>query len=212
MMNENLQNALQWRYATKKFDATKKIDEEVLNHLLEMANLTATSFGLQGYKMVVVASNELKQKLKPATFNQVNIQTCSHLLVLCLRTDVDETYIEEFIQYAEKTQGLQAGTLDSYQKACNGFIGAMNQQDKVQWLAKQTYIVLGNLLTACALAKVDSCALEGFIPAQVDEVLGLEKENLKSVLLLPIGYRAGDDTFAEMKKVRKPLEEMIIKL
>lgn len=211
-MNENLQNALQWRYATKKFDATKKIDEEVLNHLLEMANLTATSFGLQGYKMVVVASNELKQKLKPATFNQANIQTCSHLLVLCLRTDVDETYIEEFIQYAEKTQGLQAGTLDSYQKACNGFIGAMNQQDKVQWLAKQTYIVLGNLLTACALAKVDSCALEGFIPAQVDEVLGLEKENLKSVLLLPIGYRAEDDTFAEMKKVRKPLEEMIIKL
>lgn len=211
-MNENLQNALQWRYATKKFDATKKIEEEVLNHLLEMANLTATSFGLQGYKMVVVASNELKQKLKPATFNQANIQTCSHLLVLCLRTDVDETYIEEFIQYAEKTQGLQAGTLDSYQKACNGFIGAMNQQDKVQWLAKQTYIVLGNLLTACALAKVDSCALEGFIPAQVDEVLGLEKENLKSVLLLPIGYRAEDDTFAEMKKVRKPLEEMIIKL
>ncbi|MDO5655849.1 MAG: NAD(P)H-dependent oxidoreductase [Flavobacteriaceae bacterium] len=207
MINESLISALEWRYAVKKFNPEKKISDELLNVILNAANLTATSLGAQPYHIVVV-QNHL-EKLKSSTFNQENIQTCSHLLILCHRTDVDEAFISEYVRHMERVRGLETGALIKYEQSCRNFISTMDEDRKTKWLAHQVYIVLGNLLTSCAILGVDSCPMEGFNAKLVDEILELEKEKLRSVLMLPIGYRADDDKYAKMEKVRNPLHEMV---
>lgn len=209
MTKENLLNALNWRYATKKFDTSQKVDEDTLQILLKSANLTATSLGLQGYKILLIKDDTWKKELKSATFNQENIQTCSHLLVLCLRKDVDKTYIQQHVRYMEKVRDLEEGKLQKYEDMCHGFVDSMDEERKTHWLAHQVYIVLGNLMTSCALLQIDACPMEGFNAKLVDEILDLEAQNLQSVVMLPLGFRAEDDSFALAKKVRRPLNEMV---
>ena len=207
MTGQQIIEALNWRYATKKFDSEKKVSEADLKILFQVANLTATSLGIQPFKIKVVANDF--EKLKSATFNQENIQTCSHLIILCLRNDVNDEYISNYVRYMENVRGLEKNALAKYEASCQSFVSTLDDNRKNAWLAHQTYIILGNLLAACALLKIDSCPMEGFNAKLVDEILGLEDQNLKSVLMLPIGYRAADDRFAEMKKVRRPMEVMI---
>lgn len=212
MEYNSLLEALEWRYATNLFDENSIIPEDVLQNILEAGNLTATSFGIQGYKMIVLEGKEWRKKLESATFNQKNIQTCSHLIVLAHRTDINQAYIDDYTSLMENVRNLEPGSLEGFAESCKKFISSLDEDKKNQWLSKQIYTVLGNLLTACAIFQVDACPMEGFNAKLVDEILGLEKENLKSVLLMPIGYRSAEDKYAAVAKVRKSLDDMLIRM
>ena len=207
MTEKLLIQALEWRYAAQKFSLDKKISEDKLQLILKAANLTATSLGIQPFKIIVLQQD--LDYLKSATFDQENIQTCSHLLILCSREDVDDEYVAKYVEYMEHVRDLEKGSLVKYKNMCQNFVSKLDEHRKKNWINNQVYILLGNLMTACALLQVDSCPMEGFNAKLVDEILQLPEKNLRSVLLLPIGYRAVDDKYSSMKKVRLPLEEIV---
>ena len=207
MTEKQIIEALEWRYATKKFNPEKKVSKDLVQTVLKAASLTATSLGIQPYQIMVVRDG--LERLKSATFNQENIQTCSHLLVICHRTDVDDNYVSDYVRYMEEVRDQEAFSLEKYAASSKSFVSSLGDNRKNAWLAHQAYIVMGNLLTVCALLKIDSCPMEGFNAKLVDEILELESQQLRSVLILPIGYRADDDKYARLAKVRKPLSETV---
>lgn len=201
---------LNWRYAVKKFDKHKKIDETTFSKILEAANLTATSFGLQPYKIIAIKDKEVLKSLATATFRQAQIQTCSHLLIICSEQNVDENYVNKFVENTKKERELPNEISEVIKNTILNFMEAKGEERKSNWIDHQAYIVLGNLLTVCAMIGIDTCPMEGFNAKVLDETLELKKMGLASVLLLPIGYRAEDDTMQHAKKVRNPLEKMVI--
>jgi nitroreductase len=193
--------ALNWRYATKKFDPSKKVSEEDLNELLESARLAPSSYGLQPWKFVVVTNPDLRKKLREHAWGQPQITDASHLIVLAARTDVDEKYIKEYVAEIAKQRSVPVESVKGYEDM---MIGDLTQRPKdalLDWSKRQTYIALGFLLFAAALKRIDACPMEGFDPAKFDELLGLKKKNLTSVALCPVGYRA-DDPASKSVKVR----------
>ncbi|MBD0405397.1 NAD(P)H-dependent oxidoreductase [Flammeovirga sp. EKP202] len=208
----NIIESLNWRYATKKFDATKKIDEATVQTILEAGNLSASSYGLQPWTIVVVKTPELREALVPHAWGQKQVADASHLIVIARTADLTVEDVEAFIQNVASTRGIPADALGDYKGMMVNTVNNLSPEDKDTWVAKQAYIVLGNLLTACAQLEVDSTPMEGFVPAEVDKVLGFEELGLKSTILLPIGYRAEDDDYQHLAKVRKPLDEAIVTL
>ena len=212
MEQMELMQALNWRYATNIFDESKKVDDHNLQQILEATNLSATSFGIQAYKMIVLKGEEWKQRLQTATFNQENIQTASHILVFCARTDVDKNYVNNYISHMEDVRDLDEGRLQRYGKVIKDYVSGLEESKKQTWLAHQVYLAVGNLLTICALYKIDACPMEGFHAKLLDEILDLNAKNLRSILVVPIGFRSEKDKYAITKKVRKPLAEMVIEM
>ncbi len=203
---------LKWRYATKKFDESKKLSEEKLSVLKEAFNLTATSYGLQPLKLVVVSNPEKIKELVPMSYNQGQIGNASHILVICTETKVDEKYIRNYFDLVEKTRNTPRDILSSFEEFLVSDFGKKTQEEIDVWAAKQAYLTIGNLLTVCAVEEIDACPIEGFVPSKYDEYFQLTEKGLKSVLVLAVGYRAEDDMFSEMKKVRKGVEEMVIEI
>lgn len=203
---------LQWRYATKKFNPDKKLTDQQLNVLIQAFNLTATSYGLQTMKLVVVAQQELKEGMLPFTYNQKQVVQASHVLVLCIQNDISETDVDDYFDAVGTTRETPESILTPYRNQLKSTIGNMGQTTKKEWAIRQAYIALGNLMTVCAIENIDSCPMEGFMPEKIDEVLKLNSHNLTSVLLLPVGFRADDDMFSSFKKVRKPIDEVVISL
>jgi len=208
----NFTEALQWRYATKKFDPTRSVEETTVDSLLDAANLSATSYGLQPFKMVVIRNQELQDKLITSSYGQRQVADASHVLVIAARTDVDAEYISKYVDFIESERGLGAGTMDDYKSIMTGAVTGMSADEMEQWTAKQAYIVLGTLLAACATAKIDACPMEGFVAAEYNEILNLGHHKLSAVLVVPIGFRAEDDINQNNKKVRRPLDEMVVRL
>ena len=200
--------SLQWRYATKKFDPNKSVSAKDLQTILEAGNLAATSYGLQPVEFVVVSDPELRQLLVPFSYNQPQVGQASHVIVIAVRTDVDADFIRANTKLTEQVRGLEEGQLDDYAKQMIGAITSMDDEKQLIWAQKQSYIVLANLMAACASLKIDSCPMEGFVPAEYDRLLDLESKNLHASVVLPVGYRAADDEQQSFAKVRKPLEEM----
>ncbi|MGF1556313.1 NAD(P)H-dependent oxidoreductase [Paucihalobacter sp.] len=203
---------LQWRYATKKFNPDKKLSDTQLNVLIHAFNLTATSYGLQTMKLVVVAKQELKDSLLSTAYFQKQVVQASHVLVLCIQNDISETDVDNYFDAVSTTRETPETILSPYRNQLKSTIGSMQHSTKREWAIRQTYIALGNLMTVCAIENIDSCPMEGFVPEKVDEALNLKAHNLTSVLLLPVGFRADDDMFSTFKKVRKPIEEVVISL
>ncbi len=203
---------LQWRYATKKFDITKKLSVEKLDVLKQAFNLTATSFGLQTIKLVVIENQTLRESLVAHSYHQKQVLEASHLLVICIQDDVLEQDILEYYNEIKAIRNTSETILKPYRENLIKTIGKMSVPERQQWSKNQAYIALGNLMAVCAIEGIDACPMEGFIPSKYDEILQLDKKALKSVLLLPVGYRAEDDMFSELKKVRKPLKETIIEM
>ena len=205
-------DSLEWRYACKKFDSTKKLTEEQVTALKKAFNLTATSYGLQPLKMLVIRSEELKSKVFPLAYYQPQVTTCSHLLVIC----TDTTYGPEAVDAKFDLERKLRGTAEEIIEKFRGQLKAIYLKKDVEALEResmyQAYIAMGNLLTVCAELKIDSCPMEGFQPKEVDAALGLREKNLKSALLLPVGYRADDDPTNGLTKIRKPLNEVVIEL
>lgn len=204
--------ALKWRYATKKFDSEKLLPIEKVEVLKRAFNLTATSYGLQPLKMLVIQNKELQHKLMGASYNQQQIGTASHVLVICIEKEIGKPFIENYFKYVKDIRNTPDDILHTFRESLIGDFENKPLDEIRIWATHQAYLVMGTLLTVCAVEEIDSCPMEGFEPDKYNEILGLDKYNLQSVLALPVGYRSKDDFFAELKKVRRPLEETIIEL
>jgi len=204
-------DALNWRYATKAFYSSRILSEEELQLVLESLRLTASSYGLQPWKFIVVKDKTIRQKIKEAAWNQAQVSDASHLLVLTSLDDLSEGYVEDFIEFTAKERGIDPKNLADYRKM---ILGSLTQsKEKLQeWMAKQVYIALGNLLTTCAVAGIDACPMEGFDRNAVDKILALDKKGLKSVVLCPIGFRSKDDKYSQLKKVRFAKKDVIVEV
>lgn len=208
----NTIQSLEWRYACKKFEATKKLSTDQINTLKEAFRLTATSFGLQPLKMLVIEKTELKNKLLPHAFNQPQIATCSHLLVICIDTEINGDTIDERFDLEKEIRGTTEDIVGDFRKQLKDMFANKSNEEIEKSSIQQAYITLGNLMTVCAIEEIDSCPMEGFLPHKFDEELNLADKNLRSVLLLPVGFRAEDDFMSSMKKVRKPLNDTVIEI
>jgi nitroreductase/dihydropteridine reductase len=208
----NIVNSLEWRYATKKFDSSKKLSNQQIETLKKAFNLTATSFGLQPIKMIVINNKELQEKFVPLSYFQRQVADASHLLVLCIENDTTSADINSYFDLEKKVRGVDETVISDFRKQLVEMYENKTVEERNLSAIYQTYIALGNLMTVCALEKIDACPLEGFVPSKVDVLLNLKELNLSSVLLLPIGYRAKNDIMSTMKKVRKPLSETVIEI
>ena len=208
----NILESLEWRYAVKKFDPSKKLTEVQIDTIKNAFSLTASSFGLQPVKMIMVSNKELKEKMVAHAYFQRQVADASHLIVLCVKNNTTTDDINAHFDLVKEVRGTPEKILSKFR---NQLIEAYNNkslEEKLESAKNQAYIILGNLMTVCAVEKIDTCPMEGFIPEKIDALLKLPEQNLQSVLLLPIGYRAKDDFMNGMKKVRKALSDTIIEI
>ncbi|OZG71820.1 NAD(P)H-dependent oxidoreductase [Hahella sp. CCB-MM4] len=208
----NITEALNWRYATKRMNG-HKIPTEKLNRILDAARLAPSSYGLQPYSVLVIEDEALREKISAVAYNQPQIMEASHLLVFAAMDSVDTHFVEEFIDLTALERGISADSMEDYK---NTIIGAVNSfatnEERFHWAAKQAYISLGTTIAAAAAEQVDASPMEGFDPKELDILLGLKERGLRSVLLLPLGYRnTNADWLAGMKKVRWPRDKMFIR-
>ncbi|QCX00109.1 NAD(P)H-dependent oxidoreductase [Aggregatimonas sangjinii] len=201
---------LNWRYAVKKFDSDRLLSNEKIEKLKNAFNLTATSYGLQPIRLVVLRNKTLQKELVTHSFGQAQVAQASHILIICIENKIDSKYISDYFELVQKIRGTSDEILDPFK---NDLVNDFSKKDRVQlqqWSKNQAYLAMGNLLTICAMEKIDACPMEGFNPLAYDELLGLQKKRISSVLVLPVGYRAEDDVFSNFKKVRRPIEESVI--
>ena len=201
-----------WRYATKKFDPTKKISTEDLNTLKEAIRLSSSSYGLQPYKVFIIENPELRAKIQPAAWGQSQVIDASHLIVFANQKEVSNDDIDSYLKNISETRNIPETALSGYGGFMKGAIGAKSSEEKENWTSKQTYLALANLLNAAAELKIDVTPMEGFVPEQVNEILGFNEMGLNASLLSPIGYRSEEDATQHLKKVRKSNAELFITL
>jgi nitroreductase len=205
-----LLEALRWRYATKQFDATKKIPTATWTALEDALVLSPSSFGLQPYRFYVINDPVTREQLLPHTWGQKQVVDASHFVVFAARTGITEAEIDAFIKLTASTRGTTPEALQAYRGMMTGMLLA----DKFQpiaphWAALQAYIAIGNLMTAAAVVGVDTCPIEGFVPAEYDKILGLPAQGYHAVVCCALGYRAGGDKYATAPKVRAAKADLI---
>ena len=198
----SLIDSLQWRYATKKMSG-EKVPQEKLDTILNAIQLAPTSFGLQPFTILVIEDAAIKEKLKAASFNQTQIADSSHLLVFCTWTKITPESIETFIADIAAKRKMPAEALAEYKGHISNSLLPLPEEQQAIWNAKQCYIALGMGLAAAAEEKVDATPMEGFMPPQYNEILGLAEKNLRATVLLALGYRGEGDWLAPLPKVRR---------
>lgn len=208
----NLIDTLKWRYATKKFDAAKKISNEDLETIKEAIRLSASSYGLQPYKIFIVEDPELRAKIQPAAWGQSQIVDASHLVVFANITNFGTEQIDAFMDNIVATRNISMESIQGYGDFMKTTLTALSEEARNTWTSKQTYLALGNLLTAAASLKIDATPMEGFEPAKVNEILGLTEKGLNASLIATLGYRHEEDATQHYAKVRKSNEELFINL
>lgn len=208
-MSHKILEDLNWRYATKEFDATKKVSEEDFNAIMESLRLSPSSFGLQPWKFVVVKNDEKRKELVAHSWGQKQVSEASHLIVLCSHKEFGKEQVQDYINHMAEVRSIDASTLDGFRDMMVGFLEGKTPEQRDIWMRNQIYIALGNLMTACAVMRIDACPMEGFLPQKYSEVLGLEEMGLNPVLVCPIGYRSEDDKYAVAAKVRYSTEELM---
>ncbi|MBV8391038.1 MAG: NAD(P)H-dependent oxidoreductase [Mucilaginibacter sp.] len=201
---------LNWRYATKKFDKTKKLSPLQLEELLHAVHLSPAATGVQSYKVIVVEDAATRAKLQQAAYGQAQVADASQLIVFAAETNLDTQYVKNFIDHVAKTRGIDRANLAGYEQMINGNINGMTEQQRIAWAKEQAHIALGVLLTSAAELGIDACPMGGFSAPQFDEILGLKEKGLTTAVIAAIGFRAEDDAYGKLKKVRKPEEEMFI--
>lgn len=197
---------LNWRYATKQFDATKKISDADLMILKESIRLTPTSYGLQPFKVIVVENPELRSKLRESSWGQTQITDASHLFVFVAQNSMEAEHIDNYIELAAKTRNIDAESLSGYGDFVKGKIAEISQEKQAIWNAKQVYIALGTLLTTAATLQIDATPMEGLDPKAYDELLGLT--DYHTVVVAALGFRAETDGLQHAAKVRKTTEQL----
>lgn len=200
---------LRWRYATKKFDPTRKISPELWAKLEQAPVLSPSSYGLQPWKFVVVTDPEMRKKLHAVSYNQPQILDASHLVVFAAKNPPTPADVERHVARTAHVRGLAPEALEGLKKAILGSLSRMSPADAHNWATRQTYIALGMFISACALAGVDACPMEGFQPEKYDEILGLKEKGLGAVVIATAGYRHPDDPAAKHAKSRFEVNDVI---
>lgn len=206
-MNTFIENQ-NWRYATKKFNSDKKISNSDLEILKEAIQLSSSSYGLQPYKVLIIENEEIRKQLQPASWGQSQITDASHLLVFASETNVDAEYITRYAENMAKTRNIPFDSVKGYADFMIGNIASLTPEKQIIWAQKQAYLALGNLLNAAAELKIDVTPMEGFLPEQYNEILGLKEKGLHATLVATIGYRHEEDETQHYAKVRKPITEL----
>ena len=202
----NLIENLNWRYATKKFDPNRKVSNTDLELIKQAVQLSASSYGLQLYKVLVISDQATKEKLMPASWNQSQLTDSSHVFVFCNYTEVKSEHIDEFMQLVAEKRNFDEEKIIAYSQLVKSKLSKKSAEEVKAWLKAQTYLALGNLLTACAELKIDACPMEGFESDKYNEILKLEEKGLNAALVATIGYRHQEDLTQHLAKVRKPTE------
>jgi nitroreductase len=201
---------LEWRYAVKKFDPTQKISGEIWDVLEKSLVLSPSSFGMQPWKFFVVDNPNLRQQLLEHSWNQAQVVEASHLLVLAIKKDMTDVDVDRYIQSMSDKRGVPLEGLAGLTKMIKGFLANPHKAFTLdEWATRQVYIAIGQFMTSAAMLGIDTCPMEGFNPAKYDEILGLTALGYASVLVCPAGYRANDDKYATMPKVRYDQSEMV---
>ena len=208
-----LVDALNWRYATKKFDPAKKIPDETWSALEQSLVLTASSIGLQPWKFFVVTDPAVKTQLQAASYRQAQVVDCSHFVALSARRDIDAQHVERHIERMVEVTGTAAESLVKFRAM------TLRNLDKARaagtldvWQEHQIYIALGQFMASAAVLGVDTCPMEGIEPEKYDEILGLSGSNYATVVACAAGYRLAEDKYASMKKVRFKAEDVIVRV
>lgn len=209
-MEESILKQLNWRYATKKFDTSKKLTPQQIDGLLTAIQLAPTSYGLQPFKVLVVSNPAIREQLKAAAYGQTQVTDASELLVFATYANYTEAHVDEFAANIVATRGIKLADIADYVAMMKGTVKGLTQEQLQAWNTKQAYIALGFLLQTAALDGIDACPMEGFDAAKFDEILGLADKNLKAIVIAPIGFRADDDTYQLYKKVRTAKEDLFI--
>ena len=205
-----LLEALNWRYATKTFDPSRKIPAATWKTLEETLILSPSSFGLQPYRFLVIENPAIRAELLPHSWNQRQIVDASHLVAFAVRTTLTDVEIDRYLDRTVEVRGVTRESLEGLRGMMGASLtGPGNEVRIPHWAALQAYIALGNLMTSAALVGVDTCAIEGFVPAEYDKILGLKDENFASVVVAAIGYRSPEDKYASLPKVRLTQQELI---
>jgi nitroreductase/dihydropteridine reductase len=201
---------LHWRYATKKFDPSKTVPAETLERILEAVRLAPTSSGLQPFQLLVVTNAELRARIKTAGYEQQQIVDCSHLLVFAAWDDTTPERINMMFDLTNEVRGASNPAWENYRQMLLGAVAARSTETNFAQAARQAYIGLGAALIAAAFEGVDATPMEGFDPEAVDAILGLKERHLRSVVIVPLGYRAADgDWLAPLKKVRRARADFV---
>lgn len=202
---------LKWRYATKKYDATKKVSEDDVHKIIEAARLAPTSSGLQPFRVILISNQELKEKLVPIAMDQQIVAESNYVLVFAAWDQYSEERIDAVYDRTTDERELPRGRFSAYTDRLKGIYLTQSAEENFVHTARQAYIAFGIALAQAAELKVDTTPMEGFFNDQLDEVLGLRKKGLRSVTMMTIGYRdAEGDWLAPMKKVRNPKEDFLI--
>ncbi|MBS1784094.1 MAG: NAD(P)H-dependent oxidoreductase [Acidobacteria bacterium] len=208
-----LVETLNWRYATKRFDASKKIDAKTWEALEESLVLTPSSYGLQPWKFVVVTDPALRAQLKAQAWGQGQVTDASHLVVFTHRTDLTEADVDRLIARVSEVRGVGLDSLAGYRQVMIGnLVEGPKRATIADWTARQAYIALGQLMTSAAALGVDATPMEGLDPKAFDQILGLEGSGYATVMACAVGYRAEDDAYAKLPKVRFAKEELVVNL
>ncbi|WP_426792001.1 NAD(P)H-dependent oxidoreductase [Sphingobacterium sp. WOUb80] len=208
-----LLDTLEWRYATKKYDPTKKVAQEDLDKILEAARMAPSSSGLQQFRVIVVTNQELKEKIVPVAWGQQIVADSSHLLVFAGWDSYTDERIDNTFDKMNALRGLPLDTTDEYKNRLKAQLSSLSGEQQAAHAAKQAYIAFGLAIAQAAELGVDATPMEGFSNAELDELLGLDKLGLKSAVMLPLGYRMEEqDWLLKLKKFRLPKEEFLIEL
>nr|WP_235937312.1 NAD(P)H-dependent oxidoreductase [Rahnella contaminans] len=212
-MMTTLNDRLAWRYATKKFDPTKSVPADKLERIIEAVRLAPTSSGLQPFELFVVTNPEVREKIRAVAWNQAQVTDSSHLLVFAAWDDITEERVNMMFDLTNDVRGFVNEGWENYRKMLLGIVAERGTEANYQAAARQAYIGLGAALIAAAFEEVDATPMEGFDPAAVDEILDLKEKNLRSVIILPIGYRAHEgDWLVNLKKVRRSRENFVTEI
>ena len=201
---------LQWRYAVKKFDDSRRLSDETWSALEQSLILSPSSYGLQPWKFLVITDPTVKEKLPEISWNQSQPKDCSHMVVLAVRKKMDREYIDRYMDTVIQVRALESDSMDGYRKVLTSTVE--NLENHLDWNARQVYIALGQLMVAAAMLGVDTCPMEGINLQAYDRVLQLEDTDYTTLVGCAVGYRHPDDSQSQAKKVRFDREELIISI
>ena len=208
-IKEKIIKSLEWRYATKVFDAGKIVSEDNINTILQAARLSPSSVGLEMWKFIVVKNSEIRNKIKEASYGQPQITDASHLVILTCRTDAEVSSKKERLERTSKIENINEDKLTGLKEMIENTINMKLSNGSLNsWIQSQVYIPLGIMIETAALLEIDTCPMEGFQPDKIDEILNLKEKNLKSVAMITIGYRGSDPT-SSRPKVRRDFNDVI---
>ena len=209
-MQSTLLEKLNWRYAVKKFDATKKIKESDWKVLEETLRLAPSSYGLQPWQFWVVQDPKIREQLKAASWNQTQVTDCSHFVVLVYKPKMDEAHIQHYLNKVASVRGVSLESMAGYKQAMVGDLIKGPRADVIShWAERQTYIAMGMIMESAALLDIDTCPMEGLVPAEYNRILKLDGVHWSAVAAVACGYRSSEDSFQHNSKVRFDHKDVI---